>query len=896
MRLIKLEVSDFRRYRGGPFAVQFDARGSLLVGPNECGKSTLFEAIQHVLFDKAKTSSAWVQHLVPYGLKGAMPTAALELEHGGRILRVQKRFGSKGEAELSERKGEGWTVIARGEEAEEQLLQALGAQPAGRGGSSVPEKWGALQWLFVPQELRALPEAGHDAASRIGLDQTGITGALKTVWTLAGAKYDASYTSTGQRKAASEAAKLRVELDEMQQRREELSDQVKKLDALSREYGEIQDQLPAMLKEVDEARDKRRDAEQSAVDLSGAEGQLKAVKAELAGCEQALKAASQVVSERALREGALTDAEKALGIAKETLAQGKIDQGILKGQFEKSKEQVTTGGDKVARLRRELTDAQHLILVRELQSKIVESDALLGRVVDLDRQLLAATKSYPGDPPDAKTMRALEDVDRDLRIARSSIPNAALRVKVEGNPQWKVLVDGSPLGGGDGVALQDVVVQGAGGSIRVEGDTSQARAHAEKAEELEQKLAEGLSKFGVAALAELKELRDERASLKASIESLQAQRKAASSKTTAELQSRHAKLQADASEEERLRAKDGVVVEHDALSELDLKKHASDLAAEVKQLGDAFEEGRTRRNALEEDMKQADLAVTRADGEHQIAQTNAKAASKELDRHRDAHGSTEKCSLDESTAQQAAERKRVEAQELERSIERQKSEIETQKKTAVRKHERLHDALAQRKARAQEIQDQLERESAAGVYSTAADLERRIEIGKERLDRLDVRDEALKLVYDQLAAVRQKAVSRVVAPVKNELDHLLAQATRGRYRLAQLDDALLPKELDGDQPCKFEDGSQGLRELVAALVRLCVARHLAASGPQALLLDDPCVHVSRERTSVLVDIINQLTASGSVQAIILTHRGEEFMGLDGNVIDVKEIRPTEPRA
>jgi energy-coupling factor transporter ATP-binding protein EcfA2 len=191
VRLIKLEVSNVRRYRGGPFTVQFDARGTLLTGPNECGKSTLFEAIQHVLFDRAKTSSSWVQRLVPYGAKAMLPAVTLDFEHGGRMLRIHKRFGSRGEAALSERKGDDFCVLATQEEAEEILLQELGAQPAGGRAGSQPDKWGALQWLFVPQESCArclsrdtMPQAGSVSIGRALRPRSRPCGALRAPDTL----------------------------------------------------------------------------------------------------------------------------------------------------------------------------------------------------------------------------------------------------------------------------------------------------------------------------------------------------------------------------------------------------------------------------------------------------------------------------------------------------------------------------------------------------------------------------------------------------------------------------------------------------------------------------------------------------------------------------------------
>jgi hypothetical protein len=74
-----------------------------------------------------------------------------------------------------------------------------------------------------------------------------------------------------------------------------------------------------------------------AVDLSGAEGTLQALKAELANCEHNLKTAADVLRERTLRESAGKDAERANDAAKTDLESARVTQGVLKQQFEQSK-------------------------------------------------------------------------------------------------------------------------------------------------------------------------------------------------------------------------------------------------------------------------------------------------------------------------------------------------------------------------------------------------------------------------------------------------------------------------------------------------------------------------------------------------------------------------------
>ena len=60
MRLLEVRLGEWRQFRGGPHTIRIDAGGTVLAGPNEAGKSTVFEAIRRALFDRARTSSAWV--------------------------------------------------------------------------------------------------------------------------------------------------------------------------------------------------------------------------------------------------------------------------------------------------------------------------------------------------------------------------------------------------------------------------------------------------------------------------------------------------------------------------------------------------------------------------------------------------------------------------------------------------------------------------------------------------------------------------------------------------------------------------------------------------------------------------------------------------------------------
>ncbi|MDQ1317752.1 MAG: hypothetical protein QG588_1405, partial [Candidatus Poribacteria bacterium] len=59
---------------------------------------------------------------------------------------------------------------------------------------------------------------------------------------------------------------------------------------------------------------------------------------------------------------------------------------------------------------------------------------------------------------------------------------------------------------------------------------------------------------------------------------------------------------------------------------------------------------------------------------------------------------------------------------------------------------------------------------------------------------------------------------------------------------------------------------------------------------QCLILDDPFVHVSKERSNRMIELINEAIKDCGLQVIILTHRPMEFAGLEGTTVDIQSVK------
>ncbi|KAB2965104.1 AAA family ATPase, partial [Zoogloea sp.] len=143
MKLKRLRLEQFRRFRQ-PFQIDGLTPGlNLFTGPNEAGKSTLVAALRAAFFERYRSSA--VDDLRPWGDSAAAPTVELDFELGGHDYRLTKSFLHRKRCELQ------WNgQQLDGTDAEDRLAELLGFQHAGKGASKA-EHWGIPGLLWISQ-------------------------------------------------------------------------------------------------------------------------------------------------------------------------------------------------------------------------------------------------------------------------------------------------------------------------------------------------------------------------------------------------------------------------------------------------------------------------------------------------------------------------------------------------------------------------------------------------------------------------------------------------------------------------------------------------------------------------------------------------------------------------
>lgn len=152
MRIRSIELTNFRKFVGTVRVENIGDNVNVLVGRNELGKSTLLDAVNGVIFEKAKSTAAHVKGFRHF-VNGTVPEVRLAFDVDGKNWTIHKRFaGPGGKATLicSDKR------IFEDDAAEAELQSLLGFSGGSRGGE--PGIWGTL-WV---QQGQSFGDVGLD--------------------------------------------------------------------------------------------------------------------------------------------------------------------------------------------------------------------------------------------------------------------------------------------------------------------------------------------------------------------------------------------------------------------------------------------------------------------------------------------------------------------------------------------------------------------------------------------------------------------------------------------------------------------------------------------------------------------------------------------------------------
>lgn len=870
MKLSRIALEEFRKFRQ-PLVLDGLQDGlNLFVGANEAGKSTVAAAIRAAFLERYSTSK--VADLAPHGESGARPSVELSFAHAGHRYVLKKQFLSRARCELLIDEG---AQRLDGEEAENALAALLGFELPGRG-QSKPDLAGIPGLLWIQQGdghnlQAAASHAGthlRDALTQLSGELTATDGdrLFERVSTERAALLDArNGRPKGIYKDAEDAlARATAERDDCAQAMAQLNADVDRLAGLRREHERAQASEPW--------KDFEAKAAEARARLAAAAKQREALE----GLRREQTQASQTLAllQDQVRRDQQDDADHQ-GLVKEAqAARARVDAAQAPLARAQQQQQAHAAALDAARLR--VAAVQAVSDRRDLEHQLGQLNAEVER---LDAALHAVTALIEqGSTLKSEALRieiadgdidALRKAERELANLQLRQQAVATRLSYQLEAGRTATLNGRELAGTDQVLLTaaaDLDLPGVG-RFRIEPGGQDLPALQRELGGLQTAWNALLERLGVATLADAEQRHARYTALQRELEgmrktlaihapkgldALRAQRDDALARRVP-LQERLAKLPVlagDAGQDDLPGATQALREATSLAAQADAALAAAQRALDADVARAQVLEGQAAARAA--DMQSAERASQRQARAGRLAE--ARSAHEELDRR-----------VAEATAALAEHRPELAEQDVQRYEKSAAIEREAQ-------HKRHGEIL--------QLQGKLDQAGAQGLGERLSEAEAACERLTRRRDELARRAAALDLLQKLLTDKRAAATQRLQAPLARRLNHYLALLFPDAA--LRLDDALLPTALRREQGEDLLDAlSFGTREQLGILARFAYADLLREAGrPTLLLLDDALVHTDDARRDFMKRAL--FDAATRHQILMFTCHGDAWrdMGVE----------------
>ena len=895
MRLRHAVLRQVRQHKH--LELSFHPRFTLVAGPNEAGKSTVVEALHKGLFLKATATGRGVEELRSR-LHSGLPDIEIGFEAGGTNWQLRKRFsGSSGTCQLSSTSG----IAVSGAAAEEQLAALLGVDGAieGRRIGQLPQRWAHL-WVRQGEagsNLLSGPSAGYDLERLVQqLQRQGPTATLESpldreVDERIQQHLDGLFTATGKVKAGSPLAQAQERVKEAKGHLDQALERQAALETAMEELHAIGLRLKAIDEQERPALKAQRQLE-TTLQLRRAEAMpIRQQRDALQQAQQSLHNLQlQLTSQRnsqANQQRQLHSSQQELQQLNQALEQQRLAQKALQAQAQSTQ------------ARQEL--AQHLLALDNLNREGQQLQAHKDQFSQLQQQAEQLKNELASLPVIGHgQVKALRQCEQRLAQAQARCQSMATQLTVLRADQT-LTIGGQSLVAGQDVQLThpEELAVGPGVLLRISPGGGDVTTNAEQQRELsEQQLQQLQQQLGVASSDAAEPLAQRRQALESELQRL---RQAASAIPWAKLDSQLAEL-----EPRRLRFEQA------------LARHA-DLHAQLA----SNQELPTGRDHLESWLEQLREASHMLERDQQSLENTLHLAQQQHDERRSSYRSLETSLEQLAGALQALDERRLllehshgNAESLALQLEELQKQLDQHDQGIAALEHKRHDHGA---TGGDQLPNSLEERSqlldaekdsllttkghneqlclSLSAIDPQAEVEQRqaeLEAAQADHERIQQQADAWVLLQKLLHRARREIAERYSEPLGQAIGRYLSCLGASQQQVSLGFD---PKAgfgalqlLQGEQTFDFEELSGGMREQLAASLRLAMAEVLqpAYDNSLPLVFDDAFTNSDPERLSGLAEMLRKGSEAG-IQIVLLSCNPRDYAQLAKELGDVVNL-------
>jgi DNA repair exonuclease SbcCD ATPase subunit len=887
MKIRWVEAANFRKFVG-PVRVSGIGDGiNVLLGRNEMGKSTLMEAINGVVFEKAKAQTQQVRSFRHYGHQ-TVPEVSLGFELDGRTWTLKKRFaGPAGKAFLESSEGGRF----EDEEAEAELQRLLGFSVSGR--SAEPGIWGTL-WV---RQGHSFGDPSLDERARRTLQgcleaQVGVvTGGLRgqRIPEAIEKELGELVSTRGPRGRFKEAidrlAEVDVQVAELDAKRDQLFEQMERLAELKRELRNLEADWDdeENRRETEAVRAKRAAAERKAEEIKTAQSE-----ATLAG-ERAQRARADVEARAAL-VAEIGPLEKVVEQVKGKVAAAGSRKDAAAGTLAEMERGVRELGERerqTAEASRRLQRIRGIVL---LAGEIERHEAVVKQAEEKHEEAQRFGEQIGRIVATPALVAKIEEAEVGLAAATAALNAVATTVAfaIEKGAVGRVTFDGKPIQDANAarVVIEDALIGVEGvGTIAVRPQVKDREAVLERIDRATGAHKGALESAGAVDLAGARDASARRRQLELRLEGLRGE---LARLAPGDKKSRLAAgLDALKVQIEELRGRRDTEMESLGLKVLlepmAVESQIRENSAEADRLAGEIEAAKAGldgpRSALEEAKEVYEALRRELAAEHRNLETKKAALAAGREEAGDDTLDAKAVGL-----QQIASERRAAAAALDRERGETVEEIDARIK-------RLENAARVYREQATRLRTCIAQASGVITASEGDGVEEALDVARANQARLkaQVRNyeqevAVLDLLRNTLRAAEAEAKVRYLAPVVTRVEPYLKMLLPGTDLVLDEDLRIAGVKRNGldEEFARLSDGTQ---EQIAVLTRLAFAELLLDQGrPATVILDDALVFSDDDRIERMFDIMTR--AAERTQIIILTCRQRLFTRLGATMLRI----------
>jgi len=864
MKLTRIQLTQFRKFRDGIDIRDLNAGLNLFTGPNEAGKSTIATAIRAAFFERHRSSA--VEDFRPFDQRQAAPAVTLEFTVAGTDYRLFKQFLSRARCTL-----QFGTRRLDGEEAEDYLAKLLGYQYASRGRSKA-DGWGIPGLLWTEQgrtqdldtaiahavaHLRAALGACADHKAGSHTEEANQLIALVTR-----ERNDLLTASTGApRNAYAEALtrvqQLQAEHQTVVQEATHYRQTVDRLaelksahqaDSVEQPWLAIREQQRAAQARLDEAKQWHEHLEQGMRQETPLRERVTLLQDQLRQLE---KQAETLTQRRVALEGAQAAWEQAKNVAanrerEHTAANAALMQAQRVLAQCRLREQRANLQQQCASLRQQVIDAQH---------KLEQAEAAHAALQDLQTRLARLHV----DDKDLSALRKLSRQRSELHVRQQA---HATRLQFALQAGATLMLDGERLhGSGERQLTEAATVSLPGmGTLQIQPGGEDLETLRQTRIKLDADWAAWLQQLHVASLEDAEtrhlqasQLRADCARHEQTLRLHAPQGTDALRRTLAALQAQQAQLDAQLAQAQT-QAQTEPPITQQANSREEPAAYLSTAQAQAD-----VQAAEAAAIAAREHRHQAQLAVGAAQSRHEHALAEWRAAQTAMNTAQQQQRTEEyQRKLVDARAELTQQQAQVKA--LQDRIAATRADILAQDvQRYQRSAQQLEQAHQQRHEDILRLDAELHALGARGLDEREAALALELAQAQRRADELARRARALDHLLQLLRAAQHNATQALQQPLQTHLRHYLDLLFPGaqiglNQNLAP--DTLQRTDIQGQRLELLQALSYGAREQLGLIGRLACAdllRH--AARPTLLILDDALVHTDAVRLAQMKRIL-----------------------------------------